>query len=287
MREMTMSRRRTMTGLLPLLWKRIPRNPKSSSHPFPPSTLSHRCLRISSGKSFDSRFSRQRRASRSTRVIRTHGPGQVSFDFLPIWNSGLRRAIISTSRWMFGRGKTGIPSGRSGSLKYLRSQRMDRSELHCLCPFSWKEDRLLVYRPFPGNLQQSTIAATAPVPPIPTVPTPRLSTPSAPPTTAPPMTSGWKRNYDEMDQPIDALSADIQTVQATEAQERQAYNEANRVYSDIDRQYQDLKKQRKTAGAKNELALARLRNVSDRKLELMEDLVRLSAHEQRKKQGQE
>ncbi|CAL8583821.1 hypothetical protein XPA_009438 [Xanthoria parietina] len=141
--------------------------------------------------------------------------------------------------------------------------------------------------PFPGNLQQSTIAATAPVPPIPTVPTPRLSTPSAPPTTAPPMTSGWKRNYDEMDQPIDALSADIQTVQATEAQERQAYNEANRVYSDIDRQYQDLKKQRKTAGAKNELALARLRNVSDRKLELMEDLVRLSAHEQRKKQGQE
>lgn len=90
-----------------------------------------------------------------------------------------------------------------------------------------------------------------------------------------------------MDQPIDGLLADIQTVQATEAQERQAYNEVNRVYCDIDRQYQDLKKQRKTAKAEMELARARLQNVSDKKLELMEDLVRLSAHEQRKKQGQE
>ena len=90
-----------------------------------------------------------------------------------------------------------------------------------------------------------------------------------------------------MDQPIDGLLADIQAAQATEAQERQAYNEANRVYSDIDRQYQELKKQRNTAMAKDELALARLRNVSDRKLELMGDLMRLSADEQRKKQGQE
>ncbi|KAI4231378.1 MAG: hypothetical protein LQ349_005653 [Xanthoria aureola] len=81
--------------------------------------------------------------------------------------------------------------------------------------------------------------------------------------------------------------ADIQTIQATEAQERQAYTEVNRENCDIDRQYQDLKKQRKTAKAENELALARLQNVSDRKLELMGDLVRLKADEQRKKQGQE
>ncbi|KAI4219810.1 MAG: hypothetical protein LQ349_008251, partial [Xanthoria aureola] len=138
--------------------------------------------------------------------------------------------------------------------------------------------------PFPGNLQQSTTTATAPVPPLPTVPTTPLSIPSAPPTTAPPMTTGWKRKYDEMDQPIDALLADIQAIQATEAQERQAYNEVNRVYSDVDRQYQDLKKQRKTAKAENELALARLWNVSERKVELMGDLVRLSADEQRKEQ---
>ena len=90
-----------------------------------------------------------------------------------------------------------------------------------------------------------------------------------------------------MDQPIDALLADIQTVQATEAQERQAYNEVNRVYCDIDRQYQDLKRQREAARAENELALARLGNVSERKVELMEDLVRLNADEQRKKQRQE
>ncbi|CAO1605086.1 hypothetical protein XANCAGTX0491_008618 [Xanthoria calcicola] len=142
-------------------------------------------------------------------------------------------------------------------------------------------------RPFPGNLQQLTITATAPVPPLPTVPTPHLPIPSAPPTITLPTTSGWKRKYDEMDQPIDALLADIQTVQATEAQERQAYNEVNRVYCDIDRQYQDLKRQREAARAENELALARLGNVSERKVELMEDLVRLNADEQRKKQRQE
>ncbi|KAL8914270.1 MAG: hypothetical protein Q9172_007120 [Xanthocarpia lactea] len=116
---------------------------------------------------------------------------------------------------------------------------------------------------------------------------PRLSMPSTPPTIISPTISRSKRKDDETEQPIVAILAAIRKADAEEGQERQARREADQVYADIDRQYQELKEQRKIAEAQKNEAAARLQTVSDRKSGLVEDLVRLSEEEQRKKQRHE
>ncbi|KAL8857757.1 MAG: hypothetical protein Q9178_005657 [Gyalolechia marmorata] len=130
-------------------------------------------------------------------------------------------------------------------------------------------------RPISRAPQHLTIPAAPPS-------IPRLSMPPAPPTITSPTMSGSKWKYDEMEQPIVAILADIRTADAEECQERQACREADQVYADIDRQYQELKKRRRIAKAQKNEAAARLETFSNRKLGLMEDLVRLSEEEQRK-----
>ncbi|KAI4272284.1 MAG: hypothetical protein L6R38_006665 [Xanthoria sp. 2 TBL-2021] len=102
-------------------------------------------------------------------------------------------------------------------------------------------------------------------------PGPSRSTVTAPPTFPPPSTPGSKRRYDEMEQPIDAILAEIERLEAVEGQEDQTCNEAEKVY-------EGAKEWKKEAEARKKATTATLK-------ELYTDLATITADEQRKKKS--
>lgn len=125
-----------------------------------------------------------------------------------------------------------------------------------------------------------------------TFPGPSRSTVPAPPTFPPPSTSGSKRKYNEMDQPVDTILAEIERLEAVENMEDQACNEAERVYDEAKKVYDEAKKVyheakegRKEAKEKKKEAEARKKATSATLKELYTDLATLNADEQWKKKS--
>ncbi|KAI4261094.1 MAG: hypothetical protein L6R42_003700 [Xanthoria sp. 1 TBL-2021] len=118
-----------------------------------------------------------------------------------------------------------------------------------------------------------------------TFPGPSRSTVPAPPTFPPPSTSGSKRKYNEMDQPIDTILAEIGRLEAVENREDQACNEAKRVYDEAKKVYHEAKEGRKEAKEKKKEAEARKKATSATLKELYTDLATLNADEQRERKS--